>query len=211
MSERSLAINNLAVMDRKRFTFANEFFRKSIHMLIGFVPFLASKHLNFTIYAVVLALFLYSLNEYLHFTGKRNFLLISWVTELASRDRDKGHFVLGPLTLFTGVLISLLVFSPPYSTLAIYALAFGDGLASLVGKVWGKTVLPFFNGKTLEGSLACFVAVYLASFYVLHDFLKALIIAVFATLLEAVPLRDFDNIIIPIGTGLFSIFLLGAM
>ncbi|MDC7222911.1 MAG: phosphatidate cytidylyltransferase [Spirochaetales bacterium] len=178
-------------------------------MMIGLVPFFASKNHTLTVYIVAFGLFSYSINEYFHTKFKKNISPISWVTELASRDRDKGHFVLGPLTLLTGVLFALMFFPHPASSLAIYALAFGDGLASLVGKVWGKTVVPFLKDKTLEGSLACFGAVYLASFHVLHDLLDALLIALFATMLEAIPLKDYDNVIIPLGTGIFSLFLLG--
>ncbi|MDC7218798.1 MAG: SEC59/DGK1/VTE5 family protein [Spirochaetales bacterium] len=208
MPVRSLTIN-ATVIDRKHYALGNELLRKSIHMLIGLVPFFASKNLYLTVIVVAIGLFSYTFNEYFHAKHKKNFSPISRITELASRDRDKGHFVMGPLTLLSGVLLALIFFPHPASALAIYALAFGDGLASLVGKVWGKTRIPFIKDKTLEGSLACFGAVFLASFHVLHDILLAFEVALFATLLEAIPLKDYDNVIIPLGTGIFSLFLLG--
>lgn len=208
MPGKSLALNT-AVIDRKHYSFANELIRKSIHMLIALVPFFASLNLSLTTYVVAFGLFTYSLNEYFHYRHKRSFSPLSWITELASRERDKGHFVLGPLTLLLGVLLALIFFPHPASSLAIYALAFGDGLASLVGKVWGKTKFPFLNDKTLEGSFACFSAVYLSSYFVLHSMGQALMTALFATLLEAIPLKDYDNIIIPLGTGIFALVMLG--
>jgi phytol kinase len=197
------------VMTGKKSSLSNELIRKVIHMLVGFVPFFAQRNLPLTISVVAFGLFFYGFNEYFRFKGKSNFAPVSRITELASRERDKGHFVLGPLTLALGVLLALVFFPHPASTLAIYALAFGDGLASLVGKVWGRSFIPFLRGKTFEGSLACFAAIYLSSYYVLNHMGKAFVLALFATLLEAIPLKDYDNIIIPLGTGIFSLFLLG--
>ena len=208
MPVRSLTIS-ATVIDKKQYSLANELLRKSIHMLIALVPFFASLNLMMTIWVVVFGLFSYTFNEYFRYKHKRNFSPVSWITELASRERDKGHFVLGPLTLLLGVLLALIFFPHPASTLAIYALAFGDGLASLVGKVWGRAVVPFLHGKTLEGSLACFGAVYLSSFLVTRNLVDAFLLALFTTLLEAIPLRDYDNVIIPLGTGFFAYFLLG--
>ena len=208
MPGRSLTIS-ATVIDKKHYSLANELLRKSIHMLIALVPFFASLNLKLTISVIAFGLFGYSFNEYFRFKQWTNFSPVSRVTELASRERDKGHFVLGPLTLLAGVLLALIFFPHPASTLAIYALAFGDGLASVIGKIWGRTVFPFLHGKTLEGSLACFGAVYLSSFLVLHHVGRALLIALFTTFLEAIPLKDYDNVIIPIGTGLFALFMIG--
>ena len=176
------------VYSHKKSSLKSELIRKAIHLLIAFVPFFARNNLLITIYVVAFGLFFYSLNEYFRYRGWKNFTLLSRITEMASRERDQGHFVLGPLTLALGVLLALIFFPHPASTLAIYALAFGDGLASLVGKVWGRTLIPLLRGKTLEGSLACFFAAYLSSFYTLHHMVRSFFIALFATLLEAVPL-----------------------
>lgn len=207
MTGKELTINPWDI--KKRSSLTSELIRKIIHMLIGFVPLFAARDLQTTIYVVALGLFAYTFNEYLRYKGKRSCSLVSRITELASRERDRGHFVLGPSTLLLGVLFALVFFPHPASALAIYALAFGDGLASLVGKVWGRIGPSYLGGKTLEGSFACFLAVYLASLGVLHDVGSALLTAVFATFLEAIPLKDYDNILIPLGTGLFTFFLLG--
>jgi phytol kinase len=86
--------------------------------------------------------------------------IVSKVTALAARRRDGDRFVLGPITLGLGALLSLLLYPNPAASIAIYALAFGDGLSSLVGKSFGSVRIPFTGGKSLEGSLTCMVAVF---------------------------------------------------
>ena len=57
---------------------------------------------------------------------------ISHLTVVAARKRDAGKFVMGPVTLGLGALVSLILYPEPAAAIAIYALAFGDGLSSLV-------------------------------------------------------------------------------
>jgi phytol kinase len=98
-------------------------------------------------------------------------------------------------------MLALLLYPSQAATIAIYALAFGDGLASLVGRFLGGRRLPFGGGKTVAGSLACFFAVLLSSHHLIGDLRLALPIALTATLLEALPAGDFDNLLLPVGTG----------
>jgi dolichol kinase len=56
-------------------------------------------------------------------------------------------------------------------------------------------------GKSIEGSLACFGAVLFTAYRVSLSFRVALLAALTATLVEALPLEDYDNIAIPITVG----------
>jgi dolichol kinase len=136
-----------------------------------------------------------------------NVPIISPLTRMAARDRDGGRFVLGPVTLGLGAFFALLLFPLPVSTIAVYALAFGDGFASLVGKVFGAIRPRFMMGKSIEGSTACFIAVLLSAYLVSHSFQVALIAAAAATVVEAFPLEDYDNIALPVAAG-FAVNLL---
>jgi dolichol kinase len=170
-------------------------------MTIAFVPLLANWNMIVTVMLLCSGILYYVVNEASRIAGHRNGL-ISRMTILASRPVEQG-FVWGPVTLGLGALAALLYYPNPAATVAIYALAFGDGLASLVGRFWGGRRI-FINGeKTLVGSIACLAAVFVSSWLVLEDPLLALATAVVATILELVPLRDLDNLIIPLGTGLF--------
>ena len=114
-----------------------EIFRKSIHLCAGFVPFFLAHFFVFTITALSSVAVLYIVCEFLRLKGIR-VPLISAVTETAARKRDDGRFVLGPVMLVLGIIATALIFQPVPASIGIYALAFGDGFASLAGKLFGK-------------------------------------------------------------------------
>jgi dolichol kinase len=179
-----------------------EVLRKGLHLLIALSPTLAFWNFDLTVFLLSLGIVVYVVAESLRLQG-REVAFISLITRLASRDRDKNRAVLGPVTLGLGALLCLMMYPEPAATVGIYALAFGDGFSSLIGKLVGRVPLPFTGGKTLEGSLAAFVAVWIAVSAFGHQPLVALAVAAVATLLEALPLKDLDNLVIPLGTGLF--------
>lgn len=157
----------------------------------------------------------YSAAEILRLNGKEVFL-ISAITEAAARKRDENKFVLGPVTLVLGIILSAILWEKLPAAIGIYALAFGDGLASLAGKLFGRIQIPFTEGKTVAGSLTCFSAIfiscYLACFFMFQgqtDITKvSLIIAGAGMLIEILPLKDFDNLFIPILLGGLAQYLL---
>jgi dolichol kinase len=177
-----------------------EIIRKSIHFLIALSPFMASVSLNFTLFFLMAGTLFYAYMETLRFAGLR-VPFISSLTAVASRSRDKGRFVLGPVTLGLGALLALLLYPSPAASIAIYALAFGDGFASLIGKLFGRTKPSFLYGKSLEGSLACFTAVFISAWQVSRSFHVSLAAALTGALAEALPLDDLDNLVIPIAVG----------
>jgi phytol kinase len=185
-----------------------ELFRKAIHFLIAAVPFLANINRTLTMFALAAGIVLYTLAEAMRLQGVE-VPVISGITRSASRDRDRGRFVLGPVTLGFGAILALSLYPHPASAVGIYALAFGDGLSSLFGKLYGRIEIPFSGGKTFAGSFACFAAVFISSYLVLGNMMMSTILAASATILEAAPLKDLDNIILPAGTGLIASILLG--
>lgn len=174
-----------------------EVFRKAIHLSSAFVPLFAKFFYIETIAVLSTVTVCYILFELLRLRGK-NIPFISGITKFAARKRDEGKFVLGPVTLSVGIIIVLLIFPHTSAAIGISALAFGDGLASLIGKCFGKHQLPFIASKTIAGSLACFCAVYISTFCITHTMITSFVIALVATVAEALPLKDFDNILIPI-------------
>jgi len=176
-----------------------ELFRKSIHFLIALSPSLAAMNFRATEFLLLGGVLLYTAFESLRISGVR-VPLVSDITALAARSRDRG-FVLGPVTLGLGAWLSLKLYSPEAAAIAVYALAFGDGVASLAGKFFGRLRPAFLRGKSIEGSLACFIAVFLAAFRVSGSYSLALAAALTATAFEALPIRDFDNIILPAAAG----------
>lgn len=169
--------------------------------MVGATPLLASINLPVTEGLLVAGLLVYTLAESLRLQGSE-LPVITKLTRMASRGRDRDQPVLGPITLGLGALLCLLLYPEPASAVGIYALAFGDGLSSVVGKLFGRIQIPWTGGKTLEGSLAAFGAIFWAAWWASRNPVIALEVAAMGTVLEALPLEDLDNLVIPLGTAL---------
>lgn len=177
-----------------------ELFRKTIHLCSSFMPLLMKYAYWPIICLLILAVVVYSISEILRAHGIE-IPLISKITEIAARKRDENRFVLGPVTLVCGILAAALTLPLEYAKVGIFALAFGDGLASLIGKLIGKITIPGAHGKTVAGSLTCFFAVFVSTFCCCGCTMTSLIIATCAMFIEVLPLADFDNLIIPPAIG----------
>ena len=190
------------IIERQRLNaIFKELFRKSIHICSSFVPFFLGLAYWPVIGLLFFAVIVYTISEILR-SRNIEIPLISKVTEIAARKRDENHFVLGPVTLVCGILIAALLLPLDCARVGIFALAFGDGLASLIGKLIGKITIPGAHGKTAAGSLTCFAAVFISTFCCSNNCFIALCVALFAMFIEILPLSDFDNLIIPPAIGM---------
>jgi len=178
-----------------------EVVRKAIHFLIALSPSMAAINMQFTVLFLMAGTMGYTIMEYLRLSGVK-VPLISSLTKMASRPRDMDSFVMGPVTLGLGALLALLLYPSPVAVIAIYALAFGDGFASLVGKFFGKIRPAFLYGKSIEGSFACFVAVYISAYAVSGSIYISVAAAFTAMIIEAMPLEDYDNLALPVTVGM---------
>jgi len=178
----------------------SELVRKSIHFLIAFSPLMAVVNKPLTLLFLTAGILSYVFMENLRLLGVK-VPVVSTLTTLSSRPQDTSGFVMGPVTLGFGALLALILFPLPAATIAIYALAFGDGFASLIGKIFGKTRPFFLFGKSIEGCLACFIAVFISAFAVSRSLHISLIAASAATITEAIPLGNYDNLALPIIVG----------
>lgn len=182
-----------------------ELIRKSIHFLIALAPSLAAIDRIFTVMLLGAGALVYAYAESVRLAGG-SIPIISSLTAAAARERDRGRFVLGPITLGLGAMLALLLYPDPAASLAVYALAFGDGFAGLIGKFFGKIRPRFLMGKSLEGSAACFIAVFGIAFRMTANARTAFFAALVATMVEALPLEDFDNLALPMSVGLVTHF-----
>jgi dolichol kinase len=178
-----------------------EVIRKSLHLLIALVPLLAETNRPLTIALLLGGALFYSLTEALRLSGHK-VPVISTLTAMASRRRDQGRFVRGPVTLGLGALLALLLYPLPAASIAIYAMAFGDGIASLVGKTFGRIRPDFLLGKSVEGSLACFTVIFITAYQVSLSCRIALLAALVGVLTDIFPLGDYDNLVMPLAVGL---------
>ena len=194
---------SIARADGNTISFAeakSEALRKSIHFLIALSPAMAAMSLSLTVVSLSAGVVAYTFMELLRLSGVR-VPVVSSLTGMASRERDRGRFVFGPVTLGMGAAFALLLFPLPVASAGIFALAFGDGFAGLVGRLFGRVRPAFLFGKSLEGSAACFVATGISVYLMSQNHAVALTAAIVATAVEALPLEDYDNIVLPLVVG----------
>ena len=201
-------------------TLADELRRKAVHLAaIGipiayyFVPRTLSTRILLGVFLVLLFI------DLLRLQTPR----VRWLVSQFLGDILRGHESRDLLASTYMVLASLLtLYIVPQPQVAIAALAFmvvGDTSAALVGRRWGRIR---YLGKSLEGSIACFVACVLAGAVVLQipppaeHALPALTWSVmlagafFATVFEALPIPLDDNFSVPLAAGIAMMTILGS-
>lgn len=102
---------------------------------------------------------------------------------------------------------SALYLDKPYLALGgILSMAYGDGLAAVVGTKWGKVRFPAkFGDKTLEGSATVFAVVAVITGFLAYVYLPVPFVLVGLTagfcgmLLELFTTEGYDNLSLPIG------------
>jgi phytol kinase len=139
-----------------------------------------------------------------------------------TRHNDPQEILRGPLLYGLAFIACTILFwrDSPVGILALMVLCGGDGLADIVGRRWGTRKLPFHGEKSWAGSTAMFAGSWVFGFGFLllfsalghfptplHDIRTAGIvaaIAAIATLVEALPCRDIDNLtltVVAVGLG----------
>ncbi|MBN1503331.1 hypothetical protein JW930_07365 [Candidatus Woesearchaeota archaeon] len=115
----------------------------------------------------------------------------------------------GAFYYVTGCFFTILLFPVKIAVASILTLAFGDSIASLVGKYYGRTKHPLNPKKILEGTIAGIAAATL-SVVLFVPFAKALFATSVAMIVEALELKYFnidDNLSIPLVTGAILLLL----
>ena len=138
------------------------------------------------------------------------------VMERNEEDKDGLGTVYYAISLIPLVILSFgLTDNRLIGLIGLFIMAYGDGFASLVGKsVESKSYTIFGTKKTIAGSLAMFVTAFIISLAVFAYvnsglyILKALIIAIVATILEAISAKGTDNITVPVIVSVITYFMI---
>lgn len=181
-----------------------EFFRKTIHMMAAFIPFFYYFYQYLVMTILLFVTLIYFISEVLRIRWKVYIPVVSSVTLLAAREKDRDRFILGPITLSMGIFLALTFFDYRTAVISVYALAFGDGVASLFGETIGGWKIPFTFGKTLSGTMGCFMVLFIVYMSCGLNFYQAIFLAFIAAIIEVFPTGDYDNFLIPVITGLFA-------
>ena len=176
----------------------HEAFRKAVHSCSIAVPVLAAWSRSFTLWLIGVVTLLYAVSEAMRLMGVA-VPVFSGVTWRAMRPAEPRGVVTGPFFFGVGIFLTVALFEPAAATVGVLVLAIGDSAASLVGRAFGSTTLPYNPGKTLMGSLSLFaVGVLVAIFFVPVPW--ALLVGAVASLVESLPLGPYDNLMLPLAT-----------
>ena len=160
--------------------------------------------------------------------GIGSFILISILEKykpdflLFFKERHKGEMKTTILIIFFVFTLTLIaswgcLYTSLLGLLAIYSWGFGDMFAALIGKRFGKHhfKIQILSKKTIEGTIACFVSIYLVSMIILFIYqwsplislLFPLLLASGGALIELLSIDGLDSFFMPVGLFLFSLLL----
>ncbi|MDN3513426.1 MAG: haloacid dehalogenase-like hydrolase [Candidatus Brocadia sp.] len=192
---------------RKQFTHSwyQEIRRKCLHILIAFVPLFSIFVYNTTLIVLFSLLIIYMASECLRVNGY-SFPILGGITRSSIRRLEERGFAFGPVTLVLGAILSLLFFPAIIANTVIWIVAFADTAATVVGRGIGNHRIPYNMKKSIEGSLAAWLVAFFCGCIYLPLF-PAVLAASFSSIIESLPLRSLDNLLMPIGTGIFLLCL----
>ena len=106
--------------------------------------------------------------------------------------KSEEHKISGLPWTLAGAFLTILLFENKIFVLTSFLyLAFGDAVAALFGKTYGKHKI--YAGKSLEGSVACFVACLIVGLIFLPSWQFAVVGALIAAFIETIPWPLNDN------------------
>jgi phytol kinase len=179
--------------------YSSGFTRKVIHigvgMMIWVLPFLFDSPWFFVVAAATFMV--------INFLDWR----YGFFAAMASSDRSNLGTVYFPFA--AGVVAVLFWQQPPLMVAALMPLTWGDGMAPVVGKAYGRHLYKVYSStRSLEGSLGFFVSSFIFTSLALWGMsgtpdisfaaalLPALLVTVTTTLVEAISIWGLDNLTI---------------
>lgn len=173
-----------------------EFSRKAVHMLSLLVPLCAYFHVGWTQVTILCFITFYAVSETWKVKGK-HFWFHRYILKM-QRDGERNTWARAPFFLAVGVLGSITLFSWEAALIGIYQAGMCDTMAALFGKKFGGTPFPFFSTrKTFTGTLA-FIAFALPVCFIFLSPSKAIVLALIGGFLESLPVKDWDNLTVPL-------------
>ncbi|BAQ61615.1 phytol kinase [Geminocystis sp. NIES-3708] len=146
--------------------------------------------------------------------------IASYFLPILSSINGVGRKSLG--TLFYAISIGILTAlfwqsgQQQYTAIGILIMSYGDGMAALIGKKWGKNPYQLWgNKKSWEGSLTMTLVSILVGIFIFtftsdwqwQNLIIIVIVGVFATILETISYIGIDNLTVPVGSGIMTYYL----
>jgi len=182
----------------------SETIRKGIHISSLVIPFSYRYLIGFEdrklMFLLLLAGFILALIiEFSRFTRRSFRRVFFFLFHLILRRHEHRDFT-GATYLMFSSMICVAFFRPDIAFAACAFLSIGDTMAAVIGMNFGKR--KFYNHKSLEGSLACFVSAFAFGLFFLDNPWLALGGSLSATIAELVNISVDDNVKIPIISGI---------
>ena len=140
-----------------------------------------------------------------------------------SRSGDRREILKGPLLYGIVFVVLTLAFwkTSVIGVIALMTLCGGDGLGDVIGTRVKSVALKWSKNKTMAGTLGVFLGGLILSAFVLYVFVangvftgpmsgylwRLAIIAFAAAAVESLPLKDIDNVTVPLTVVLFGLIL----
>jgi len=186
---------------QKGISLKKEIARKSIHFTTSILPFayfsLAQKEQILVLSISLFVLFL--IGDILRIYVTQMKQIYEKIFGSLLRENESGKNLNGATLLFLGFSVSIVLFEKNIAIIAMLFLAISDSVAAIVGKRFGKHRI---FSKTFEGALGFFASAFIISLIFYDRIIFSLLIALIMAIIELVPLKINDNIVIPIATGL---------
>jgi dolichol kinase len=181
-----------------------ESLRKSIHLSSLIIPFgyryILDYNRKLMFYIMLVAFVVMLVVEFYRFWQKSFRKTFWWIFGMVLRRHEIRDFTGATYLLFSAV-ICIAFFEPEIAFFAMSFLSLGDTFAAMVGLNFGRRKIIHSN-KSLEGSLACFVACFVFALAFKANPVLAFTGALAATLAEISRLPVDDNIEIPLVSAL---------
>lgn len=185
--------------------------RKFIHILLGNWWLIAMFFFKSTLWAAILPTVFIFVN---YFSIKFN--IIKAMERDEGEDKDSLGTVFYAISLLVLVIFTFEIIKNPWIGLCgIFTMAYGDGFAAVFGKKFKSKEFKILGStKSVIGSSVMFgvtLLIHLIYFGVVgveYFVVKALIVAILATIMEAVSIKGTDNIIVPIITSVIDCILI---
>jgi len=178
--------------------------RKLIHIAGVFTIVVAELLGKTTLSIMIVSItILYVVSEYLRLHN-RNLPIVTRITRRLAREEESSGWILRPISYALGIVVTMCLFPEPVGYASILILTLGDGFSSLVGASFGRHAIPYNRNKTIEGSVAFFLAsIFSTMIFVLPA--TALIGTMVGAFMESLPTRYGENVVVPVVSGLFMI------
>ena len=186
----------------------NDVLRETVHVS-GFLVALFTMYFGFNhfwvAFIIIVVTFTYIISELSRMLGV-NIPLVSTVTWHAALQPEVHEFVTAPIFFALGIVLALLIFPAPVNYASIAIFCFGDGFATVFGKVIGRHIIPYNKGKGIEGTISGLIFAILGALIFVNP-QKAVAGALAAMIVETLPAPINDNLTMPLAAGLAMLFI----